>query len=809
MKANHFIVINTLLALVMSLFLSACGGSSDSGAINTDNQPSFFRNKVTGSPSYEPSGEITDRTPSFSWKAIANATEYRFGHESTADASTWRSYTITAAQAVCLNVGDSCTYTPTDFTFSLDIEKAWWVQAMVNGDWQDWSRPILFTVVHDGGNNGGIPTTKAPAGSINTTTPEFSWTSVNGATEYKLGYEDRNTWDGWQDHTVSAAESNCESAQICRYSPSNTGLFLGQEVSWWVKAKVNGEWGEWSETGNFTIINNNGGDIPAPIAPLGVINTSTPEFVWTGVNTATEYRIGYESRNESGSWQSHIVSASAANCQSGQNCAYTPSSTNLTDGQEVVWWVKAKVNGAWGEWSEDAVFTINQNLVERPFIFSIVLDPQNLTNPTKEYIIGIKGGGGYNYGVDCNSDGTLEAIGQTANYTCKYNSYGTYRVSIFGSFPQFEFDARTSTNNPFLNKTVESFTIEQWGTQKWRSFERAFAHAPNLYISATDKPDLSSVSSLKLMFTITDFNQDISHWDMSNVQNLNYMFAYASMFNQDIGSWDVSNATSMSDMFIGATSFNQDIGGWDVSNVTDMRGMFKEATSFNQDISSWDVSNVTDMYGMFEKATNFNQDIGSWDVSNVTDMHGMFKEATNFNQDISSWDVSNATDMHDMFKEATNFNQDIGSWNVSNITNMGGMFNLAILFNQDISGWDVSSVTKMGGMFGSAWDFNQDIGNWDVSNVTDMSFMFIHARAFNQNLSDWDVSKVKSMFNMFSQIALSTDNYDSLLNSWSKLALKSRVKFSGGNSKYSSAASDARAKLINDFNWTINDGGMQ
>ena len=48
-----------------------------------------------------------------------------------------------------------------------------------------------------------------------------------------------------------------------------------------------------------------------------------------------------------------------------------------------------------------------------------------------------------------------------------------------------------------------------------------------------------------------------------------------------------------------AHEFNQSIGDWDVSNVQYMTGMFAWANEFNQDISDWDVSNVITMYWMF------------------------------------------------------------------------------------------------------------------------------------------------------------------------------------------------------------------
>jgi surface protein len=99
------------------------------------------------------------------------------------------------------------------------------------------------------------------------------------------------------------------------------------------------------------------------------------------------------------------------------------------------------------------------------------------------------------------------------------------------------------------------------------------------------------------------------------------LFKDATQFNEDISRWDVSNVKSMSNMFYGAESFDN-FGkplnwGEKTKNVEDMAGMFGNAWKFNQDISDWEVSNVKDMSRMFVGATEFNQDISGWDVNNV------------------------------------------------------------------------------------------------------------------------------------------------------------------------------------------------
>ena len=65
-----------------------------------------------------------------------------------------------------------------------------------------------------------------------------------------------------------------------------------------------------------------------------------------------------------------------------------------------------------------------------------------------------------------------------------------------------------------------------------------------------------------------------------------------------ISKWNTSLVTNMKDLFYEKSEFNDDISKWDVSNVTDMGFIFRE-TPFNGDISGWNVSSVTNMGSMF------------------------------------------------------------------------------------------------------------------------------------------------------------------------------------------------------------------
>ena len=98
--------------------------------------------------------------------------------------------------------------------------------------------------------------------------------------------------------------------------------------------------------------------------------------------------------------------------------------------------------------------------------------------------------------------------------------------------------------------------------------------------------DVSSIKDMSKLFRSVNLDKikrgsklDISKWDVSNVEFMNYMFSEIKNYIKDVIDYE-------------------DISKWDVSNVKNMNCMFSES-SFNGDISNWDVSNVEYMSYMF------------------------------------------------------------------------------------------------------------------------------------------------------------------------------------------------------------------
>ncbi len=382
--------------------------------------------------------------------------------------------------------------------------------------------------------------------------------------------------------------------------------------------------------------------------------------------------------------------------------------------------------------------------------FRIIVDTRLPgVSSSNQFTIPTRRGLTYNYSVDCDSNGSFEATGQTGHYTCTYGVGGLYQVSIVGDddnntrgFPQIYF------NNS--GDKLKARDLRQWGQSIWSSMASSFYGVANMIVQTSDSPNLSEVTDVsKMFFSALLANPDTSLWDTSNVTDMFAMFTGASIANPDTSGWDTSKVTRMASMFIGADNANPDTSGWDTSKVTNMSLMFHSASLANPDTSMWDTSNVTNMQSMFFSASNANPDTSGWDTSKVTRMSSMFFGAISANPDTNNWNTAKVTDMGSMFERADNANPDTSRWDTSNVTNMSFMFFGADNANPYTSMWDTSKVTNMHSMFNGASNANPDTSLWDTSAVEDMARMFRNATNANPDTSLWDTSAVEDMTSMF------------------------------------------------------------
>ncbi|MCA6421885.1 MAG: BspA family leucine-rich repeat surface protein, partial [Flavobacterium sp.] len=202
----------------------------------------------------------------------------------------------------------------------------------------------------------------------------------------------------------------------------------------------------------------------------------------------------------------------------------------------------------------------------------------------------------------------------------------------------------------------------------------------------------------------------------------------------------------------------------------------------------------------------------NWGGTGLQSLFGAFQSTTNLVQVPSDF-PPNVVNVGWMFKNS-NFNQPIGTWNMSNVRRMGHMFENNTVFNQNIGSWNISNVWDMRYMFLGATSFNNggspSIGNWNTASLTRPRGMFSGCTAFDQSLANWNVRLANDVRDMFLGAQLSHCNYDATLIGWAAQAPLSAVnsgRFDGGNSRYTSASTTARATIVSYWP-TVNDGGL-
>jgi hypothetical protein len=132
-------------------------------------------------------------------------------------------------------------------------------------------------------------------------------------------------------------------------------------------------------------------------------------------------------------------------------------------------------------------------------------------------------------------------------------------------------------------------------------------------------------------------------------------------FNSDLY-WNTSSAVSMRGTFSNNTEFEGDLSTWDVSKVKDMFVMFHNSGIKNSGIGRWNTASLEQAYAMFQNAKFIDRDLNlaGWETGKCTEMKGMFWGSAIVDSNIGKWNVEKA-DVTNMLRD-TRFKGDLSGW---------------------------------------------------------------------------------------------------------------------------------------------------
>jgi surface protein len=81
------------------------------------------------------------------------------------------------------------------------------------------------------------------------------------------------------------------------------------------------------------------------------------------------------------------------------------------------------------------------------------------------------------------------------------------------------------------------------------------------------------ISFVNMFNAATSFNQQIGGWNTSSTSAIRTMFSGATSFRQTLHGWNMSNVSSMDQLFVNS-NYNQDVSNWDIRRATTLSSSF-------------------------------------------------------------------------------------------------------------------------------------------------------------------------------------------------------------------------------------------
>jgi len=207
-----------------------------------------------------------------------------------------------------------------------------------------------------------------------------------------------------------------------------------------------------------------------------------------------------------------------------------------------------------------------------------------------------------------------------------YINKGSYKIKIYFIDSPIRFDNQTALKS-----------VLNWGNYSCYIVHGIFQNSGLERVDAEGQPNCDDFTGM--FYMAKHFNDDLNHWDMSEVTRISSMFNGAEKFNGKISNWNTSSLTYATSLFNNAKNFNRDISQWNTENISNAEYLFSGASKFNQDLSQWDLTKLTDIDSLFYNAKSFKGPLPKLDFNSITYVRNAFHGVSLLKANLSDWNT--------------------------------------------------------------------------------------------------------------------------------------------------------------------------
>ncbi len=392
-------------------FSNGFGTQPKNVILNRFNNSSCLTSCTGGATCSAPAGlttsSVTTNSATLSWSAAAGASSYNVQYRVIGNSS-WSSASTSAVSLVLNSLVSGSNY-------------EWQVSTVCSSGSSAFSSTINFST--PGGINCGIPS-GLNTSSITSSSATCAWTTVSGATSYKVQYR-------------TAGSTTWSSANTASTSISINNLLPGSVYEWQVQANCSSGSSAFTASANFTTATIVTCGVPAGMN-TSAITTTSATFSWTGVTGAVTYLVQYRiagtaswtmSLTATTSFQAQFLSPGTnyewqvqANCSAGAS-AFT-ASTNFTTTAVATCGVPSVMNTtsitttsatlSWTGMTGAMTYLVQYRITGSTSWTS------SLTASTSLQVGNLSPGTNYEWKVQTNCSGGSSAFSSTANFTTSF-----------------------------------------------------------------------------------------------------------------------------------------------------------------------------------------------------------------------------------------------------------------------------------------------------------------------------------------------------------------------------------------------------